>query len=312
MRQLATLPRDQAHLLADHLLTLGVPTRLDDEPAGTVVWVCEEDHVPKARDELAAFQADPADPRYRAAPSEARAIRSRAARSEQEYQRKQEAFNERMADSDAPPTLRPMTLLLIVASVLVGIGTLFGEKRNDIFQALLIAPVKFVDGAIEWRWLNAITHDAELWRLVTPIFLHFGVLHLLFNMLMFATLGSEVERRMGGGAFLGFVVLTAVISNLAEYYVQFGVNVRDLISLQPNPLFGGMSGVLYGLFGYLWMRSLASDRPVRALAPQFVTIMLVWLVICILGLMGNVANTAHVVGLLVGVGVGKLASLGKR
>lgn len=333
MRQLATLPRDQARVLADHLLTLQIKTQLNDAPDGTAIWVCDEDQIARAREELKAYQADPNDPRYRSAAGGAQAIRAAEARAEADYQKRQRRFYDRMADLGDATRLGPVTIALIAVSFVVTLTTSFGRQLDSPFlQALFITPVDFRaandllqgfdpgdegDPAARLRrflergefWtLAPITEKGQVWRLVTPIFIHFNGLHLLFNMLMLASLGGAVERRVGTAAYLGLVVLIAAGSNLAEFFVQFGANVPDLIQYQRHPYFGGMSGVVYGLFGYLWMVARASEDPERVLSSQTVVVMLVWLVICTLGAVGAVANTAHVVGLLVGVAVGQLAT----
>jgi GlpG protein len=133
--------------------------------------------------------------------------------------------------------------------------------------------------------------QGEIWRLVTPIFLHFNVLHLLFNMMMLREFGSFIERRFGS-AQLGLLVLgTAVLSNLGQM-------------LWEGPNFGGMSGVDYGLLGFLWIRGKYDPRAGFELNPGSVKMMLIWLVLCYTGLMGSIANMAHTVGLLTGMAWG--------
>jgi GlpG protein len=95
---------------------------------------------------------------------------------------------------------------------------------------------------------------------------------------------------------LVMVLMTAAASNLAQYYLgHLG---------QPSPLFGGMSGVNYALFGYAWMKGKFQPHHGIGLAPQTITVMLVWLVLCMTGVLGPVANVAHVVGLIGGVTFG--------
>lgn len=308
MRQLTTLPPDQARLLADYLLTLGIHTHLDAEPEGLAVWIRDEDQLPKAQQEFAAFQTNPTAPQYTQARTRASAIRSREEQKEEEYHRRQESFRDRMADANGPTRLGPLTLGLILACILVAALTSLGNnQQSPVYRALLIAPVVVDDGFVQWDSLNAITRRYEIWRLITPIFLHFGVLHLLFNLLMLANIGSSVERRLGPLRYLGLVLFIAVVSNLAEYFLKLGFNVEGFIQFSRSPLFGGMSGVLYGLFGYLWMLARASEDPERVLPSQFVNTLLIWLVVCMTGVLGPIANTAHLVGLLVGAGVGVLA-----
>src|SRR5262245_57041889 len=67
MRQLGILPdAKSAQRLGDHLQSLSIETRLEQVSEGTVLWVLDEDKMPKAREELLAFQQNPADERFRA------------------------------------------------------------------------------------------------------------------------------------------------------------------------------------------------------------------------------------------------------
>jgi len=75
-----------------------------------------------------------------------------------------------------------------------------------------------------------------------------------------------------------------------------------------GPLFGGISGVAFGLFGYIWMKARFDPGSGFFLHRQAVMMMMVWFVICLLGIIPRVANTAHTVGLLVGVIWGYLSS----
>jgi GlpG protein len=315
MRQLVTLPRDQAHLLADHLLTLNIQTQLADEPAGVAIWVRDEDNLPRARRELETFQKNPTDPRYRDASRTARVIRERSEQDDVEYEEQQKDFTHRMRNPNAPVAAPIWTVLMVIVCVLVAAATQMGEDRKSpVLKALWLVQVT-PDGdrwAPQGEGFSALTERGQWWRLVTPIFIHLGPLHFVFNMLALVFLGRAVESRIGNGAFLGLVLLIAVPSNLAQAFFQFGLNVPGVFSFEVHPLFGGMSGVIYGLFGFLWVRSWTAEIPEAVMPPQVVSGLLVWLVICILGAIGAVANTAHVVGLLIGMGVGWLTNLATR
>jgi GlpG protein len=142
--------------------------------------------------------------------------------------------------------------------------------------------------------LAEIRHG-QIWRLFTPMFLHFSVLHIFFNMLWLRDLGSMIEARRSSWRLLLLVLVLAGTSNLAQYWWD-------------GPQFGGMSGVVYGLLGYVWMQGKFNPASRLALQPQTVTLMIVWFLLCFTGLVGNIANTAHAVGFGVGIAWGYLAA----
>src|SRR6185436_2556750 len=86
--------------------------------------------------------------------------------------------------------------------------------------------------------------QGEVWRLISPIFVHDWPMpfHLLFNVYALFILGTMIEVRQGTLLLTGLVLTIAPLSNLAQYYVS-------------GPYFCGISGVVYGLFGYIWMTS---------------------------------------------------------
>jgi GlpG protein len=128
----------------------------------------------------------------------------------------------------------------------------------------------------------------EVWRLVTPVFLHAGLVHLLFNMLWLYQLGGQIEAQESSRSLAVMVLVFASMCNTAQYLVS-------------GPLFVGMSGVVYGLLGYIWMMTRFQVGTRYMLSEQTVTIMLLWLGLCLVGIIPHVANTEHVVGMLLGV-----------
>ena len=134
--------------------------------------------------------------------------------------------------------------------------------------------------------------EGEIWRVFTPMLLHFGALHLMFNMFWLYDLGGQIERAKGALFFIVLVLLASGLSNIAQ-------------ALTSSPYsFGGMSGVVYALFGYLWMKQRFQPLEGMGLAPNTVFWMLFWLFLCMTGQVGPVANAAHVGGLLVGMAMG--------
>jgi GlpG protein len=180
---------------------------------------------------------------------------------------------------------------LIVASVAVTLLADFGKKDQFVRPFTITQLQNYVYGE---RDLPEI-RQGQIWRLFTPMFLHFHILHILFNMLWLRDLGSMVEARKNAWMLLVLVLVIAGVSNLAQYVVD-------------GPAFGGMSGVVYGLLGYVWMQGRFDPASKLSLQPQTVTFMIVWFFLCFTGLVGNVANTVHAVGLSVGIAWGFAAA----
>ena len=135
--------------------------------------------------------------------------------------------------------------------------------------------------------------QGQIWRLVTPILMHGGIIHIFFNLWWMKDLGSILEWRMGWRSLLGLIIATAVVSNLAQYYVS-------------GPSFLGMSGVVFGLLGFLWIKGKFDPNFGLELPRPIVFLMLLWLVLGITGALdgfvgGKIANTAHLAGLFAGM-----------
>jgi len=182
-------------------------------------------------------------------------------------------------------SLPPLTVGLIAVSVVVSVVSRLGASLYVLLPFFIAVPGS--------HGLDNIL-NGELWRLLTPIFIHFGILHLVFNMLWLWDLGGLLERRRGTLYLGAFVVVVGVASNLAQYLVG------------GSPYFGGMSGVVYGLLGYIWMQGKYNPRFGYALHQHIVVMMLVWYVLCWTGLLGPIANWAHTAGLAIGVAWGFL------
>ncbi|MCS4281913.1 GlpG protein [Pseudomonas sp. BIGb0278] len=141
--------------------------------------------------------------------------------------------------------------------------------------------------------------DGQWWRLVSPMLLHFGFLHLAMNGMWYWELGKRIELRQGPWLLLLLTLLFSLISNLAQHLVG-----------GPS-LFGGLSGVLYGLLGYVWLYQWLAPNPHYRLPKGVLVMMLIWLVVCLTGVVGQlgfgqIANAAHVGGLLIGCLTGLL------
>ena len=189
----------------------------------------------------------------------------------------------------------PVTFGMIIVSVIAAFATQLGNKHEPVMSQLSIASYG-VDG--QWQGLSDI-RSGQVWRLVTPIFLHFGLLHIIFNMMWLRDLGSIIEVRRGTLRFVFIVLAIAVVSNFAQFWMK-------------GPHFGGMSGVVFGLFGYIWMKSRFEPESGFSMHPNIVFLMIAWFLLCTTGVAGAIANYAHGVGLAVGMALGYGPSLWRR
>ena len=177
-----------------------------------------------------------------------------------------------------------MSAVLIVASIVVAVISGLGENLK-ILTWLTLADLRGFDRTVA-SGFSAI-QQGEVWRLITPIFIHFGLVHIVFNMLWMKDLGPLIERRWSSRTLLTLVLVSAVLSNVAQFLMNwdFKNGVR-----YANALSGGMSGVVYGLFGYVWIRGRFDPTFSDGLHKTTVNMMLAWFVLCWTGLLGPIAT----------------------
>ncbi|MGK9064207.1 rhomboid family intramembrane serine protease [Stutzerimonas chloritidismutans] len=200
----------------------------------------------------------------------------------------------------------PLTTAVLVLTLIAAVITMLGENLDTI-RWLTFSDFR-VDGEYAYfATLGQTLAAGQWWRLITPIFVHFGILHLAMNSMWYWELGRRIEYRQGAWMLLALTFLFGVVSNLSQY--GFG----------GAGIFGGLSGVLYGLLGHCWLfQKLAPDDAYR-LPPGVVVLMLLWLVICLTGLIEVVsfgalaiANAAHVGGLVAGCLTGVIGGVLSR
>ena len=148
----------------------------------------------------------------------------------------------------------------------------------------------------------------QFWRLLSPCFLHKDLLHILFNMMWLWLLGKQIEQRLSRYKYLVLIVLVGVISNVFQY-------------LMSGPNFLGYSGIIMGMVGFIWARQ--KNAPWEGYPLQksvFLFLAVYVLLMFILSffsfatqfvgfnlLSTNIANTAHIMGAIVGWGLGRLS-----
>ena len=283
-----------ARMFSEYLYSQGIDNQVEPERDGRwAVWVHAEEQIAGAEALLRRYWQNPADPKYAGAAKDARARRLRE-------QTENEAARKRFHDASKvfPGGIRGIgivTAILVAISAAVSLLSGFGANAKPILW-LYISEYDVTGGVgARLSGLPEIRHG-ELWRLFTPVFVHFGLMHVFFNMLWLLDLGTMIERRQGSRALTALVLVIAALSNLGQYLWQ-------------GPEFGGMSGVVYGLIGYIWLRGKFDPGSGLFLHSTTVTMAVVWFLLCLVGIIPHVANAAHSVGFAIGIAWGYLSAL---
>jgi membrane associated rhomboid family serine protease len=173
-----------------------------------------------------------------------------------------------------PPITLSLTGLAIVCSFWYGNGD----------------PVAFF--LIEHR---AAIQDGELWRLLTSAPVHADALHLAINLFWLWLFGRPVENRLGALRYAAFVMLTAGGSATVEF-------LSGTVGL-------GLSGTIYGVFGFLFALRAREEFAARLMTPLVVALLAGWFLACIAATHAGlyaVGNVAHGTGLAMGWFIGLL------
>lgn len=190
----------------------------------------------------------------------------------------------------------PIVFLLLVSSF---IGTGIVEWMPSVIHYLTIQDFLSIDNTQSFDSIIISINAGEPWRLITPIFLHFSIFHLTFNSLFLWVLGQKIEYSIGSVYFFMSVFFISIVSNLSQYLLAESV------------VFGGLSGLVYGLLGFSWISYKFSREPIMLIPQGLFGFMLVWLFLGISGTVEiisdiQVANTAHATGLISGMILGCL------
>lgn len=241
--------------------------------AHTDVWLADEAHAERVQHELARFLENPADPRYLAA-----SWQSGHTNTGLHYRRYPflATLRERAG---------PVTLLVATACILV-------------FILMNVISAQSVMLWLAWPFDPDLRF--EVWRYFSHALMHFSLMHILFNLLWWWYLGGAVEKRLGSGKLVVITVISALLSGFIQHKFS-------------GPWFGGLSGVVYALIGYVWLRGERDPQSGIYLQRGMMAFALVWLVVGWLDLFGmSIANGAHVTGLLVGLAMALVDGRSKR
>lgn len=152
------------------------------------------------------------------------------------------------------------------------------------------------------RWIfetlagvNLYIAEGEFWRLITPIFLHSGFAHMLFNSFSLVLFGPPLERMLGQTKFILVYIAGGILANIATFLL--------------HPLtytHVGSSGAIFGLFGFYIAIILFRKHLLSHVNSQIVlTITAIGLIMTFL--QPNINVTAHIFGLLSGLLIGSIS-----
>jgi len=330
MRQIGTLDlATEAERFAAYLVTQGIDAFAEEEGGAWVIWVRDENHLEDARNELKQFRVDPQAPQYAGATRKAEQIERQKNKQAQTARRNvvdiRGTWGRGMPGRGGPPQRRPLTLLLIGVSVIL---FLIGGDKTQIYRSLEFADAAHFTGKVfehedgsvrvvepELRDLSISNRlvdikKGQVWRLITPIFLHFGIMHIFFNCYLLYYIGSQLENYYGT-FWYGLLVLALAL---------FSVPVQCLMPDNPlglpidggSPFGGGLSGVVFGLFGFMWLKMRLQPAAGFFMTPFLIIIMFGQFILGITGVletvfhMKNIGHWAHGGGLLAGIVIGFL------
>lgn len=277
-------------LFVDYLYVKGVDCQPErDSGDQFAIWVHAEDQLEFSRRVLEEFNANPGDPKYAMEGERAELMRQVASKEEAQYRKRVKGRAE-MANTLNRGGIGKLTLgLIILCAGIFLVMNLNDRIWGQVFYWLSISNFRAGSGGVG---LPEVLHG-QVWRLVTPILMHGSFIHILFNLWWLKDLGGVLEWRLGWKPVLLLIIVIAIGSNLAQYYTT-------------GPMFLGISGVVFGLLGFFWMKG-KYDPDFGLQLPQVVVfMMLLWLVLGYTGVLdksigAKIANTAHSAGLVVGM-----------
>jgi len=200
----------------------------------------------------------------------------------------------------ARPSQAPIVYAFMLLSIIFALLTDFGHGGPILRAFLILDPFSLSSESLvvdldtlygRIQGLLFTLKQGEFWRLISPGFIHFNVMHITFNLLMLWLLGGQLEIQKGSFAFLALALFVSAVSNIAQL-------------LETSYLFGGLSGVVYGLVGYCWLWK--HFEPKIFFPDILMKFSLAWLILGYTPVTewlgwGRMANAAHLYGLISGL-----------
>lgn len=263
---LAFSQEQPARLLVNYLQTKSIPAVYQMVPGeyGHVVLIEHQADLDKAKQIASEFVDKPKDKKYQhAAWTQGNVVQLQSKTA--------------LLSGFSAPRVKtsPLTSLVLLICLLVyGFSWLGGF--NVVLEWLQIRPIAELSSSHQW------------WRLLGPAFIHFSAVHLVFNLLWWWFLGAKIEQKFGTSTLVLLFAISAISSNVGQLLVS-GTN------------FGGLSGVVYAVMGFVWWIGWLRPHWGLALPKPVIGFLLIWLLLGYADVLWvSMANTAHTVGLIAG------------
>ena len=146
------------------------------------------------------------------------------------------------------------TACIVIAMIVVFFITSFGRYMDNA-KILYFSDVNYVRSVKANRFIEVAQYKnnmdkitgGQLWRLITPSFLHKNLVHFLLLLAFLFQFGRIIEEISGRTYLLAMFFVSAIVSNFLEFKIS-------------NAHFGGMTGTVYCLYGFIWIRSLIDTK----------------------------------------------------
>ncbi|HHR6455712.1 TPA: rhomboid family intramembrane serine protease GlpG [Providencia alcalifaciens] len=228
------------------------------------LWLNDEQHTEQVRQELEAFLRNPNDPRYLEASWQ-------TGRTDAQFQ-----YRNYLTFGYLKQQSGPLTIAVILLSIAVYLWVTLTDPREVLYY-------------LGWPIGD---QQSELWRWISPAFVHFSISHIGFNLALWWFLAGQVEKKMGTGKLFTILLVSALFSNWGQ-------------SLFSENNFGGLSGVVYALVSYVWVTGERRPEIGIGIPRGLMILSIIWLFFGYFDLLGmDIANAAHTSGLIIGLLMG--------
>lgn len=307
----------------DYLQTLKIPAKVDHDENSHDIWIRDEKDVATAREAMDEFKQSPNAAKFDVSAEAARlrkeeeAEKKRKLALQNKAQKKLRSGSGAFSGRSARTGNIPVVIGMIAICGIIGYATNFADpqprrdlpevitleqlERGDylsteqkLFSALALAdPIEYQKSNDPWVSIK----KGEVWRIITPAFLHGSPMHLVFNMMWVYMLGGVIERLHGSW----FLVFLMTITHVSGMIVQ--IVLPDWLE---SPMAIGASGAALGIFGFIWIRPRFQPTYPVGIPPFNVYLILGFTVACMTPLIQGIANGAHVGGLVAGMAIAAL------